>query len=61
MININGKEIRQIEIAVPPMALQQSFWERAEEVRSIQSQQSTAIAKAQATFNALLADAFKPA
>ncbi len=59
--NINGKEIRQIEIAVPPMALQQSFWERAEEVRSIQSQQSTAIAKAQATFNALLADAFKPA
>jgi type I restriction enzyme S subunit len=58
--NINGKEIRQIEIAVPPMALQQGFWARAEEVLSIQSQQSTATAKAQATFDALLARCFAP-
>jgi len=58
--NINGKEIREISIPVPPMALQQSFWQRSQELQSIQSQQSTATAKAQATFDALLARFFAP-
>jgi hypothetical protein len=41
--------------------MQQQFVENAEMIRSIKSQQSTATAKAQATFDALLADAFKAA
>jgi len=56
--NINGKEIRQIEIPVPPLAFQQRYLVRVREVRSIQSQQSAATAKAQATFEALLTSVF---
>jgi type I restriction enzyme S subunit len=56
--NINGKEIRQIDIPIPPLAMQEQYFLRIEELRSIQSQQSAATAKAQATFDALLASAF---
>jgi type I restriction enzyme S subunit len=56
--NINGKEIRQIEIPVPPLAIQQEYCARVEEVCSIHSQQSMATAKAQAAFDALLASVF---
>lgn len=56
--NINGKEIRQIEIPVPPLSVQQGYLVRVEEVCSIQSQQTTATMNAQATFDALLARAF---
>jgi type I restriction enzyme S subunit len=56
--NINSKEIKAFMIAVPPLRLQQDFAMRLEDIRSIQSQQSTASVKAQATFNALLAQMF---
>jgi hypothetical protein len=46
------------EIPVPPVGLQAEFGKRVESVRSIQSQQSAAYAKAQAAFDALLARAF---
>ena len=59
--NINSKELKAFKIALPPLDLQVSFAAKMDQVMSIQSQQSTATAKAQATFDALLADAFKGA
>jgi type I restriction enzyme S subunit len=56
--NINSKELKAFPIAVPPLKLQQDFATRLEEIRSIQSQQSAAAAKAQSTFDALLAQVF---
>ncbi len=56
---INQAAMNQIPVLMPPLPLQDSFVARVAEVRSIQSQQSTATAKAQAAFNALLADGFK--
>lgn len=56
--NINGKELREIRIPLPPLNLQHEYLGRAEVVNSIQSQQSAASAKAQATFDALLAQVF---
>ena len=53
--NINGKELREIQVPLLPLGLQQEYLARVESVRSIQSQQSAASAKAQATFDALLA------
>lgn len=46
------------EIPVPPIGLQAEFGKQVESVRSIQSQQSAATAKSQATFDALLAQTF---
>jgi type I restriction enzyme S subunit len=57
--NINSKELKAFSIFVPPLDLQIEFAERIEQIRSIQSQQSAATAKAQATFDALLARCFK--
>lgn len=59
--NINSKELKAFKIALPPLDLQVSFAAKMEQIMSIQAQQSTATAKAQATFDALLADAFKSA
>lgn len=59
--NINSKELRAFKIALPPMDLQASFAAKMDQVLSIQTQQSTATVKAKATFDALLADAFKAA
>ena len=56
--NINSKELKAFKLALPPLTLQQDFAGRVEQVRSIQAQQSTATAKAQAAFEALLAQAF---
>jgi type I restriction enzyme S subunit len=56
--NINSKELKAFSIFVPPLDLQIEFAERIEQIRSIQSQQSTATAKVQATFDALLARCF---
>ena len=56
--NINGKELRRLRIPLPPLGLQQKFYRRSEDIRSISIQQTTATACAQATFNALLASAF---
>ena len=57
---INQAAMNQIPVLMPPLPLQDSFAARVAEVRSIQSQQSTATAKAQATFDALLARCFAP-
>ncbi|MFP5511236.1 MAG: restriction endonuclease subunit S [Alphaproteobacteria bacterium] len=46
------------EIPVPPLDLQAEFGRQLEAIRSIQSQQSAASTKAQATFDALLAQTF---
>lgn len=56
--NINLEILRNLPISVPPLAMQESFEQRCRDVISIQSQQSSATAKAQATFDALLAQVF---
>ena len=55
---INQAAMNQIPVLLPPVPLQNDFVSKANEVQSIQSQQSTATAKAHATFDALLAQAF---
>lgn len=55
---INQAALSQIPVMIPPLSKQGSFAERVSEVRSIQSQQSAATTKAQATFDALLAQIF---
>lgn len=57
--NINSKELKAFPVAMPSLRLQQDFAARVEDIRSIQSQQTTATAKAQATFDALLAQVFQ--
>lgn len=56
--NINLEILRNLPIPLPPLALQETFEQRCSDVISVQSQQSTATAKAQATFDALLAQVF---
>lgn len=56
--NINSKELKAFKVALPPLILQQDFAVKVEQVRSIQSQQFSAIAQAKATFDAVLAQAF---
>lgn len=58
--SINQQDVTSLGITVPPLGLQQNFAERVEQIRSIQSQQSAATAKAQAVFDALLARCFSP-
>ena len=58
--NINTVGLASIPIFLPPMAAQLGFVQRSRDVFGIQSQQSTATAKAQATFDALLARCFAP-
>ncbi|WP_153163602.1 hypothetical protein [Zoogloea sp. 1C4] len=42
----------------PPLDLQRQFAQRVEAIRALQTQQAAATAKAQASFDALLAQAF---
>ncbi len=56
--NINLEILRGLPIPMPPLALQETFERRCLDIFSIQSQQTTATQKAQATFNALLARIF---
>lgn len=56
--SIRKTTVEAWEIPVPKVSLQSEFANRVEAIRSIQNQQSTATAKAQATFDALLAQAF---
>ena len=56
--NINLEILRNLPIPLPPLVLQTTFAQSCSHVISIQSQQSTATAKAQATFDALLAKTF---
>lgn len=56
--NINLEILRNLPIPLPPLALQEVFEQRCSDVISVQSQQSVATAKAQASFDALLDEAF---
>ncbi len=56
--NINSKELKAFPLAVPPLPLQRQFALRCADVAGMVIQQSTATAKAQATFSALLAQVF---
>lgn len=55
---INLAEIRKYQVIAPPIEAQRQFAAKVEAARSIQLQQSAATAKAQAAFNALLAQIF---
>lgn len=59
--NINSKELKAFPVPLPPTALQQLYAEKVTAIQSIVGQQTTALAKAQSTFDALLAQAFAPA
>lgn len=52
---INQAALKQIPVMIPPLSEQNNFVEHVGEVSSIQSQQAAATAKAQVTFDALLA------
>jgi type I restriction enzyme S subunit len=61
MPNISKARLKTLDIEVPPLDRQTAYAQALEQIISIRSQQATATAKAQATFDALLADAFKAA
>ncbi len=56
--NINAKELKAFRLVVPPLDLQNQFERSCHDLKSIQTQQSTATAKGQAAFDALLARFF---
>ncbi len=56
--NINSKELKAFSVPVPPRDTQVRFEERGCAVQSIVAQQTEALTKAEATFQALLAHAF---
>lgn len=58
MPKLNRETLFAYRFPVPPLELQLQFAEKVAAVRSIQTQQSVATAKAQAAFDALLATAF---
>ncbi len=58
MPKLNREALFKYQFPVPPVILQENFAERAEAMQSIQFQQSAATAKAQAAFDALLAQVF---
>lgn len=57
---LETKDLLRQPVVVPPLALQGQFCEQMMAMESIQRQQIDALAKAQATFDALLAQAFAP-
>lgn len=60
MPNISKSRLKTLDIEVPPMDRQVAYAQALEQIMSIQTQQATATAKAQATFDALLARCFAP-
>lgn len=58
--SINQQDVKSLPLALPPIEVQQTFLTQASAMESIQRQQIDALAKAQATFDALLAQAFAP-
>ena len=58
--SINQQDVKSLRVIVPNLDLQKQFCQRCNDIASIQSQQSTATAKAQSTFDALLARSFAP-
>lgn len=58
--SINQQDVKSLLVALPPLDVQRAFAANADAMESIQRQQTTALAKAQSTFDALLAQAFAP-
>ena len=58
MPKLNRETLFAYRFPVPPLKLQQQFADQSAAVRSIQAQQSAATAKAQSSFDALLAGVF---
>lgn len=56
---VPGDYLKSLEVPIPPMHLQEKFHNALVSIRSIQSQQSTSIDKAQAAFDGLLAHVFQ--
>jgi type I restriction enzyme S subunit len=56
--SVNQQDVKSLGIPVPPLQHQRDFAGKVEQVRSIQFQQTAATAKAQASFDALLARTF---
>lgn len=61
MRNISQAKLFGLSLPVAPLENQRRFAEAAQQVRAIQTQQTAATENARATFDALLARAFKPA
>ncbi|MGI9218334.1 MAG: hypothetical protein ACR2JA_15215, partial [Hydrogenophaga sp.] len=61
MRNISQAKLFELSLPWAPIEAQRAFAEQARAAHSIGQQQTTALAKAQATFGALLAQAFAPA
>lgn len=59
--SINQQDVKSLPVIVPPLALQAQFAERVAAMQAIATQQTAALHKAQATFNALLARTFSAA
>lgn len=57
--NLNLSMIKNYRVPLPPLKLQKEFCEKRSHIMAIQTQQSSATAKAQAAFDALLAGAFQ--
>ncbi len=56
--NIETEALKRMRFIYPSLDVQVKFSEKCEQIRSIQSQQSTATTMAQATFDALLSQVF---
>ena len=56
--SINQQDVKSLSVALPTLDVQRSFAANAEAMDSILRQQSPALAIAQASFDALLAQAF---
>ena len=56
--HLPAEKLRALKVALPPIDLQHQFATKTEAVRAIATQQSAALATAQATFDALLHQAF---
>jgi type I restriction enzyme S subunit len=57
--SINQQDVKSVPVPLPPVALQQAFAQRIAAVDSIRGQQAEATSTAQASFDALLASAFR--
>jgi type I restriction enzyme, S subunit len=55
---LNLRQIREFMIPVPPISIQQKFAKHMHQARALLSQQASATQKAEATFDALLAQTF---
>lgn len=56
--HLGASRFAKLPLICPPLDLQRQFAQRVEAIRALQTQQAAATAKAQASFDALLAQAF---